>query len=178
MTTYLTDDQYFLAEVHSWNSLHVSGSFASNGVVAIRVDDIDLASTKLAQLVSRYGDPDQLPEARLVAKLPPINDLPRALVFAPTDRDLSRLDNRKLLDSVFLISVSLYILITGKININADYWSYRCFREVVDGQSIPIMAVYDIDMELVGFCCGLEVADRNRDAVQVALVAALEAGKA
>lgn len=168
--------QNFLNQVSLWDTIHLSGPFASNGVVAVRVTNVDPVSDRLARLVRRYGDPAKLPAAHIRAILPAINDLPPALVFAPNDWNPAWLvpDGAGLRSAgLHLISTELYEIITGNFKVDGDFWNYRCVWEDSEGEAISVVMVYDFDLELVGFCCGLKVDDRNQEAVKAALLAAL-----
>lgn len=160
--------QNFLDQAYTWDTLHVAGQFASNGVVAVRINNLDPGSSLLAQLVHRYRDPARLPEARLVTRLPAINNLPPSLVFCPTDWKPAELQ-RPDLAGLYFINHDLYNLITGKYNVDGSYWSYRIHRDNNYDEPKPVLIVYDVDLEMVGFCCGLRIRDQDREAVKAAL---------
>ena len=165
--------QTFLNHAQMWDTLHVSGHFVSNGVVAVQITNIDPASTRLALLVHRYSDPAKLAAAHVLTRIPAINNLPPCLVFAPANWEPSRLDQEP--DGLFLVDEYLYETITGHRLVTNDFWNYRCLWDNSAGEEpVPVVMVYDVDMELFGFCCGLKVGDGNRDAVLTALRAALQ----
>lgn len=168
--------QSLLGLVYQWDCFHVAGSFASNDVVAMRLMDVDPVSSKLTELVQRYSDPAKLPVAHIRAILPAIKDLPPCLVFAPDGWDMDRLleGTEAHCAGLHLVATELYELVTGKFNVDANFWSYRCLWDEVGGNTISALCVYDVDMKLVGFCCGLKVADHNLEDVKAVIRAALE----
>jgi len=160
--------QTFLDQAYTWDTLHVAGQFASNGVVTVRIKNLDSTSLPLAQLVHRYRNPAKLPEARLVTRLPAINNLPPSLVFAPIDWKSAELQ-RPDLAGLYFIAHDLYNLITGRWDVDGDFWNYRVHRDNNYDEPKPVLIVYDIDLEMVGFCCGLRIRDHDREAVKAAL---------
>jgi hypothetical protein len=153
--------------------LYTADGFVSNGHVVVRlVANYEFNNTRMAEAVFRYRSASLPPVARFVAKLPPIGDLPYSLVFAPADI------NDDDIDRFIFINADFYKLITGgstryitqTIETGQLVVRGRWEETKTEAKLIPMLAMYDFDGDLLGFCAGLDVDD-YRDEVRAALLA-------
>ena len=164
--------QTIFGQVLVTNHLYTGAGFISNGYVAVQLDHCEFDNTRMAARVQSFLSlTNKPPVARFVAELPPMGDLPHTLVFnpgAPGDLDVDRL---------IFINASFYELITDSpqhitYEIEAGQLSFRGHWQETESGLISMLAMYDVDGDLLGFCAGLYI-DAYRDRVQAALKAAV-----
>jgi hypothetical protein len=156
-------------QVVNGDTLVTANGFVSNGYVTVRVERYQIEHSGMARMLERFARPGTNPVHK-VARLEGIVN-PAVDVFVADEQLADAIDFGRL----YYFDVDLVQLNAGgNDDVEESNLTFYCYQEMdpCNGQIVPVLAAYDFDDKLRGFCAGCAIPPAIQPAVAKTLLQA------